>query len=253
MRAPLIAGNWKMTASLAAAAALGAEVAQEARAPAGVELAVIPPHPALVVVRDAIAGTSIALGAQDAHWERDGAFTGAVSPEMLSELGCRYVLCGHSERRRIFCESDEEVGRKVAAVVATGLCPILCVGETLEERKAGEGDEVVLRQLGAGLAGARASTPVVAYEPVWAIGTGLAAEPDEVARVHAMIRRVLGSLVDSSGAAQCRVLYGGSVTPENAGALLGAGSSDEIDGVLVGGASRQASSFLAIAAAAIRG
>jgi triosephosphate isomerase len=251
VRTPLVAGNWKMTASLAAGEELAAEVVAGAGQVAGVELLLCPPAPLLTAVASRLAGSPVALGAQDLHWEQDGAFTGAISPRMVLEAGCTFALVGHSERRHVFGETDEVVGRKVAAAAREGLCPILCVGETAEQRQAGETEKVVQGQLEEGLralpAGARV---VVAYEPVWAIGTGQAATAEIAAGAHEHLRAILARLLGEQGAQEIRILYGGSVTAANAQEFLGAGSPEDIDGVLVGGASRRAPEFLAIARAA---
>ncbi|MBM4286504.1 MAG: triose-phosphate isomerase [Deltaproteobacteria bacterium] len=244
---PLIAGNWKMHKTLAEARALAREI-RAGLDPAGtVEVAVAPPFTALAAVAAELTGSPVGLAAQDAFWEPQGAFTGAISPLMLQDVGCRYVIIGHSERRRHFGETDAGVNRKAKAVLDQGLRPIVCVGETLAQREAGETLEVVSRQLRAGLAGldpVQAAALVVAYEPVWAIGTGRTATPAQAQEVHAFIRSLLPEVV---GNAVVRLLYGGSVTPDNAAALL---AQPDLDGALVGGASLQAASFLKIAAAA---
>ena len=193
-----------------------------------------------------LSGSPIALGAQNCHWEASGAFTGEVSPAMLADLGCRAVIAGHSERRREFGESDAQVNRKVHAALAHGLTPILCVGETDAERRQGLTYPVVEGQLRAGLAGLTAeavSRCVVAYEPVWAIGTGVNASPAQAAEVHGYLRGLLSELTSKELAQAVRILYGGSVKPENVGPLI---SEPEIDGALVGGASLQAQAFVAI-------
>jgi triosephosphate isomerase len=251
VRTPCIAGNWKMTSGLDAGRQLATDLAAGAADLTGVELLVCPPFPLLLEVAGRLAGSHVALGAQDLHWELDGAFTGAVSPQMLHEAGCRYVLCGHSERRHLFGETDEQVGRKVSAAAASGLVPVLCVGETASQRQAGETGAVVLGQLRQGLAGLPdGASFLVAYEPVWAIGTGQAATPETAAEVHLILRAELARLQGEARSAAIRILYGGSVTAGNASDFLGPDGPPDIDGVLVGGASRQASAFLAIARAA---
>ncbi len=237
MRNKLIAGNWKMHGSLKEAAALIASL----KAGAGkvrAELAVFPPYVFLHATAEALAGSSIALGAQDcaAHEEAQGAHTGDVSAMMLRNLGCAYVILGHSERRSFHGETDETVRRKAEIALAQGLTPIICVGETLNERQAGQAEAVVTGQVRACLPQENGGF-CLAYEPVWAIGSGLTPSAEEVEAMHACIRRI----------ADVRVLYGGSVKPENAAELL---SLPGVGGALVGGASLKAEAFLAIAAAA---
>lgn len=247
-RTPLIAGNWKMHKSVGEALALVAALTGERR-PEGVEVAVCPPFTALGAVARALEGSSIRLGAQDMHWEAQGAFTGAISPLMLADVGCTYVIVGHSERRQLFGETDAAVGRKVRAAFAHGLTPILCVGERLDERDAGRTEAVVTGQTEAGIAGLtpeQIARLVIAYEPVWAIGTGRSASGEEANRVIAVIRGVLSERAGAA-AAQTRILYGGSVTPENAAEFA---RQPEVDGALVGGASLDAGRFLGIVRAA---
>lgn len=245
---PLIAGNWKMHKTLAEAQALAREICGGLAPGIRVEVALAPPYTALAAVAAELAGSPVRLAAQDTFWERQGAFTGAISPWMLLDVGCRYVIVGHSERRQYFGETNQTVNSKLKAVRAAGLCPIFCVGETIAERQAGKTLEVVGRQLREGLADLAAGVGaplVVAYEPVWAIGTGLTATPEQAQEVHAFIRGELPRLLGSG--AGLRILYGGSVTPENSAALL---EEPDIDGALVGGASLKAESFLKIIAAA---
>ena len=248
-RQKLIAGNWKMNPpSLAKAIALAQGVAAGAGAHAGVALVVIPPTPFLSAVRAAIGDAPVGLGAQNLHPDRGGAYTGEVAGSMLVDLGVAWVLCGHSERRQLFGESPELVGTKVAAAHRDGLRPILCVGETLDERERDVTEAVVAEQLRAGLHGLDAQTiaaTVIAYEPVWAIGTGKNATAAQAQAVHRSIR---GWLADAIGAAaeDVRILYGGSVKPANAGELM---AEPDVDGALVGGASLDAAGFLAIAGA----
>jgi len=211
------------------------------------EVVLCPPFTSLQAVAEELAGTPVALGAQNLHWEREGAYTGEVSGEMLAALGCRYVIVGHSERRTHFGESDEAVARKLMAARRCGMVPILCVGETLEEREAGRTEEVVVGQLSRSLEGWPGESPlVVAYEPVWAIGTGMTATRAQAEQVHRVIREWLAMTLGRRFAASTRVLYGGSVKPENAAELLG---SEHIDGALVGGASLVASAFVEICCA----
>lgn len=246
MRMPLVVANWKMNGTLAEARALTAGVRDGLKRPRGVEVVLCPPFTALGVVGELLAGSPIALGAQNCHWESAGAFTGEVSPAMLVELGCRYVLVGHSERRKEFGETDEQINLKVRAVQALGMTPVLCVGETAEERRQGLTFTTVEGQLRAGLAGLdlRAiGACVLAYEPVWAIGTGVNATPAHAAEVHGYLRGLLTELASKEIAQSVRVLYGGSVKPDNAGALT---AEPDIDGALVGGASLSAQGFVAI-------
>jgi triosephosphate isomerase len=244
---PFIAGNWKMHKTLAEARALAREICQGLGSAAAVEVAVAPPYTALAAVAAEIAGSPVKLAAQDTYWERQGAYTGAISPVMLADVGCQYVIIGHSERRQYFGETDETVNRKVKAALEEGLSPIVCVGETLSQREQGQTFQVVETQIRYGLAGlapAQGKRLVIAYEPVWAIGTGKTATPDQAQEVHKLIR---GLLPEVAGTDALRILYGGSVTPGNAKDLL---AQPDIDGALVGGASLQASSFLGIIAAA---
>jgi triosephosphate isomerase len=208
-----------------------------------VDIVVCPPFPALSTVRNRLEGTSVGLGAQNMHWENAGAFTGEVSARMLLTVGCQYVILGHSERRHLFSETDEAVGKKVKAALAAGLIPILCVGERLEEREAGKTEEVVERQVTAAveaLSREEMDRIIVAYEPVWAIGTGKSATPEMANDVHVHIRHVLKELYDEDLASGVRIQYGGSVTEDNAAALL---TQPDIDGALIGGASLKAESF----------
>ncbi|MCC6622852.1 MAG: triose-phosphate isomerase [Deltaproteobacteria bacterium] len=247
-RRKLIAGNWKMNPSLDKGIALASEVAEGTRG-LGVDVLVIPPACFVPAIGQAIAGTHVALGAQNLHPERAGAYTGEIAGSMWVELGVRYVLCGHSERRQLFGESPAFVGAKVRAAVRDGLVPILCVGETLDERERGVTEAVVGEQLDAGLEGlapAQIAEIVIAYEPVWAIGTGRNATPEQAQAVHHYIRASLGERIGRELADELRILYGGSVKPANARDLLG---QPDIDGALVGGASLEAEGFVAIARA----
>jgi len=247
MRRPLIAGNWKMYKTVAAAVALAREVRAGARGEHGdVDALVAPPFTALAAVAEALRGSEVALGAQNMHWENEGAFTGEVSPVMLRDVGCTHVILGHSERRQLFGETDEGVARKAQAAFAHGLTPIVCVGETLAERESGRMMEIVERQLERAL---RPITPdqaarlVVAYEPVWAIGTGRNATADQAQEVHAFIRKRVSGSHGEAAAAALRILYGGSVKPDNIGPIM---AQPDVDGALVGGASLTAASFLKI-------
>ncbi|MDD5467796.1 MAG: triose-phosphate isomerase [Anaerolineales bacterium] len=248
-RTPLVAGNWKMYKTVAEARHLVSELAPGLQPISGVERVLCPPFTALLAVRALLEGTQIGLGAQNMHWEANGAFTGEVSPGMLAEL-CQYVIIGHSERRAYFGESDETVNKKVHAALTHGLIPIVCVGETLAENEAGQTAQVVQRQVTAGLKGLELSDDrlVVAYEPVWAIGTGRAATAEGAkAVVSEVIRPALAKLLGAELAQATRVLYGGSVKASNAAEFF---QAPDIDGALVGGASLKAEDFIAIVKAA---
>lgn len=252
-RKPLIAGNWKMYKT----ASEGAELARElgSRVPdllGEVEVVVCPPFTALKSVSDVIGldELPIGLGAQDCFWEDEGAYTGEVSPRMLKDLGCDYVILGHSERRQHFGETDDTVANKVLAVFKEEMRPIMCCGETLEMREAGQTDGFVRQQVVRGLAGldrVQAALIVVAYEPIWAIGTGKTPTVEEANDVCRMIRATIGAMYGPPAAISCRVLYGGSVKPENAAEFF---AEPDIDGALVGGASLSVDPFVAIAEAA---
>lgn len=247
----LVAGNWKMNLDLEQSRNLASEIAAGTSAATSVEVAIFPQIPWLLPVGEAVGGSHVGIGAQNGHPAQAGAFTGEVSLAGLAPL-CRYILAGHSERRHIFGESDSFVGEKVRAILAHGSRPILCVGETLEERRAGSAEAVVVRQLLAGLEGVVGSDleqVTVAYEPVWAIGTGVAATPDDAQSMCRAVRTWVSSTYSDREAETVRVLYGGSVTPDNAEALF---TLPDVDGGLVGGASLKAQSFLAIVAAAVR-
>lgn len=246
-RQPFIAGNWKMHKTLAEARTLARAIRQGAAPGRRAEVGLAPPYTALAAVAHELAGSDIRLAAQDTHWEKQGAYTGAISPMMLADVGCHYVIIGHSERRQHFGETNHTVNLKVKAVLAAGLKVILCVGETKEERQADLTIARVSEQLREGLAGVTAAPAalVIAYEPVWAIGTGLTATPDQAQEVHAFIRQELSRLLGDGG--PYRIQYGGSVTPDNAATLL---AQPDIDGALVGGASLKPELFLPIIAAA---
>lgn len=210
------------------------------------EIAVCPPFVDLTVAREALNGSKVALGAQDLYWEKEGAFTGEISPTMLQAMGCTHVIIGHSERRQYFGETDDTVNLKLKAALEAGLTPIVCVGEVLEEREAGITEDVLRRQCTRAfhkLSGKKAGKLVIAYEPVWAIGTGKTATPQIASEAHALIRGEVAKALGDELAAKIRILYGGSVKPENANALM---SEQEIDGALVGGASLDPKSFAAI-------
>ncbi|NOY40668.1 MAG: triose-phosphate isomerase [Planctomycetes bacterium] len=249
MRTPLIAGNWKMNTDGNGAAELAGGIASRAGEVPDVELLVCPPAIYLTRVRNAIGDASVGLGAQNMSCQPSGAFTGEISAGMLTDIGAQYVILGHSERRHIFGESDENVNKKTHAALAAGLVPVVCVGELLEEREAGRTAEVISGQIKGSLAGITAeqiSTVVIAYEPVWAIGTGKVATPEQAEEVHADLRKQLAECYNAEVAETVRILYGGSVKPDNANDLLG---QPNIDGALIGGASLKVDDFLAIAAA----
>ncbi len=245
LRRPLIAGNWKMYLNLAESAALAKAVA--AGSPAdGPEVLMAVPFTALTVVGEVLKGTKVRLAAQDLHWEKEGAWTGEVSAHHLRDVGCSGVLIGHSERRQHFHESDDSVKKKLGAALANGLMPIVCVGETLAEREDGRTFKVLESQLNGALTGfgpSQLSTLVLAYEPVWAIGTGKTATPAQAQEAHLFIRKVCARLHGEAFAAGLRILYGGSVKPDNIDSLM---AEPDLDGALVGGASLKADSFLRI-------
>ena len=253
MRKPFVAGNWKMNTDRCSSVKLAEMIAAGSRGVTGksVDVAILPPFVYLQAVIETCKVGSAAVGAQDLYFEADGAYTGEISVSMLKDIGCIYVLCGHSERRNVIGEGDDLINKKVHAAVLGGLLPILCVGELLEQRQANQTFEVVSSQIKKGLADLsteKVSAVTVAYEPVWAIGTGLTATPKQAQEVHAMIRGLVGQLYDGEVAEQIRILYGGSVKPDNAAELM---SEQDIDGSLVGGASLKADDFLAIVNAAV--
>jgi triosephosphate isomerase (TIM) len=251
-RVKFVCGNWKMHKTVAEAVALVKAIGEGLGDASGrVQVAVAPPFTALHAAAQAAAGSPVEVAGQDVHWEPQGAFTGAVSAAMLAEAGCRHGIVGHSERRQLFGETDEGVRKKTAALLGAGLRPIVCVGETLAERESGRTLEVVDRQVRQGLAGldaARLGQVTLAYEPVWAIGTGKTATAAQAQEVHAAIRSILREL-GGSVADAIRIQYGGSVKPENAQELM---SQPDVDGALVGGASLKAGDFLAIVKGALR-
>lgn len=251
MRTVLIVGNWKMNKTASEAAAFIGALKQHLPHPsAAVELVVAPPFTALESVRAALGSSPIQLGAQNMFWEDQGAYTGEVSAPMLKDLGCRYVILGHSERRTLFGEQGDGIHKKIRAALNHGLRPILCVGETLAERDNGSTDGVLTQQLReslSGFAGEALAGLTVAYEPVWAIGTGKSAAVDQAVAAHHTIRRVLAAVASPAIADCTRILYGGSVTPQNIDSLL---ASDQVDGALIGGACLQVESFATIATVA---
>lgn len=249
-RRKFVAGNWKMATSRTVAGELARAVAAGVPAGGNVTVAVCPPSPWLTLVADAVAGSGVRLGCQNAHFEPEGAFTGETSVGMAKETGCDYVIVGHSERRHGFGEADELLAKKLHAVVAGGLTAIFCVGELLAEREAGQTESVLTRQLTLGLgalSGDDWGKVVVAYEPVWAIGTGRVATPEQAQEAHAFIRATVRAAQGDAVASNLVIQYGGSVKPDNARGLL---HLPDVDGALVGGASLKADSFLAIVAAA---
>ena len=242
-RRPLIAGNWKMHLSLGEAAALARALAASCGNCTDREVMIAPAFTALAAVAEAIKGSAIRVGAQNVAWEREGAFTGEVSPPMLTGIGVEMAIVGHSERRQIFREDDTMINRRLLAALAAGLVPVLCIGETLEEREAERTFAVLEGQLRSGLQGvttAEASRVVLAYEPVWAIGTGKTASKEQAQEVHGFLRGLLGQLFEKNIAESIRILYGGSVKPDNIDALM---AQPDIDGALVGGAALTAESF----------
>jgi triosephosphate isomerase len=246
MRTPLVIGNWKMYGLQAEARALATAVRDGLKRKIAAGVAVCPPFTALPAVAEILSGTAVGLGAQNCHHELSGAHTGEVAVPMLAELGCRYVLVGHSERRKEMGETDEQINRKVRAVLSHGLTPVLCVGETAEERRQGLTFTTVEGQLRAGLAGLApdaVANVVLAYEPVWAIGTGVNATPAQATEVHGYLRGIVSELSSKETAQTVSILYGGSVKADNAESLL---TEPEIDGALVGGASLKAPDFIAI-------
>jgi triosephosphate isomerase len=246
MRTPLIAGNWKMHKTVAEVVAYITEFRPLVAGLTGIDIVLAPPFTAIQAAAEAVRGSHIAIAAQDVHWERQGAFTGEVSAPMLREAGASSVIIGHSERRTLFGETDATVSRKVAAAFDASLRPIVCIGETLGEREGNETFDVLARQLEKGLAGItpeRLKTLVLAYEPVWAIGTGRNATPAQAAEAHTFIRTRLEQSYGAEVAQAVRILYGGSVKPDNVADLA---AQPNVDGALVGGASNDVQGFFAI-------
>jgi triosephosphate isomerase (TIM) len=252
IRAPFVAGNWKMNMTIPEAGELASAVVKASLDLPDASIVLAPPFTALSEVHKIVSGSPVGLAAQNLFWEEKGAFTGEISATMLLDSGCRYVIIGHSERRQLFGDTDAAVNKKLQAALKAGLSPIVCIGETLEERERNETMARISRQIEEGFRGIDAAgfgRTVVAYEPVWAIGTGRTATPAQAEEVHAAIREKL-SLAYGKSAARCAIiLYGGSVKPANSHALFG---EDDIDGFLVGGASLEAASFIQIAAEAIK-
>lgn len=246
MRTALFIANWKMHKTVHEAAGFARELSQQSRQIAGVELVLAPPFTALAAVAEVVRSTPIGVAAQDVYFEKSGAFTGEVSAAMARDAGADYAIVGHSERRRLFGDTDVIVNRKVAAAIDAELTPIMCIGETIEERDRHETLAVLDRQLKQGLELIRpdqAAGLVVAYEPVWAIGTGRNATPQEAGEAHAHLRRRLRQWFGADASERCRIVYGGSVKPDNTRALM---NTPDVDGALVGGASLEVATFLAI-------
>jgi len=247
MRKPMIAGNWKLHKTISEATSLVSELMPAVASNQNVEIVVAPVYTALAKVAEALAGSNIKLAAQNCYPEPQGAFTGEVSPLLLKDAGCEYVIIGHSERRQLFAETDESVNSKALALAESVLGTIFCIGETLEERESGKMFDVLRQQVTAGLKDLttrQMQTVVVAYEPVWAIGTGKVATDEQAQEVHAFIRELLAELYDPQTAAATRILYGGSVKPGNVDGLM---TQPDVDGALVGGASLNADDFARIA------
>jgi len=243
MRIPFIAGNWKMYKTVAESVVFVKELRTAVKDVDRVEIVLAPAFTALHAVAEAARNTNVGVAAQDLYWEREGAFTGEVSPAMVKEAGAAYAIVGHSERRRLFGETDAIVNRKTAAAIAAGLTPIVCIGETLEERERGEMPAVLDRQIKDGLdqlTAAQIGALVVAYEPVWAIGTGRTATAAQAGEAHAHIRKRLRQWFGADAADACRLLYGGSVKPDNIRELI---AEEDVDGALIGGASLDVRSF----------
>jgi len=252
MRKPFVAGNWKMNTDSDSAVKLAEAIAVGSLETAGqsVDVMVCPPFVYLQSVGRAIDGSSVTLGSQNVYTESEGAFTGEISTSMLKDVGCDYVLCGHSERRHVIGETDELINKKLSAALAGGLLPILCVGELIEQRQDNKTEQVITAQIKKGLAGISAEDMekvTLAYEPVWAIGTGLTATPGQAQQVHALIRKLLSELYNEQLAEKTRIQYGGSAKPDNAAELM---AQPDVDGLLVGGASLKADDFVAIIKAA---
>jgi triosephosphate isomerase (TIM) len=245
-RKPIIAGNWKMNKTATEASDLANKLMPLVSGVKDRDIVLAPPFTSIPAVAGTIKGTNIALAAQNLFWEDKGAFTGEISAEMLLDLGCKYVIIGHSERRQFFGETDETVNKKLRQSLNKSLLPIVCVGELLSEREAGKANQVIERQVVGALKGVSAAEMqkiVIAYEPVWAIGTGKTATPDQANEIHALIRQKIKSMYNDDVAGALRIQYGGSVTPENVSTLM---AKPDIDGALVGGASLKPESFAAL-------
>ena len=246
MRKPIIAGNWKLNKTTAEAVELVTALKRDLSDVADVDIVVCPVATSLTVVTDVLMESNIGVGAQNMHWEDSGAFTGELSAPLIKDLGVKYVIIGHSERRQYFGETNETVNKKIKAALNHGLTPFVCVGEVLEERESGKMEEVIKAQIQESLANLSADEMqkiVVAYEPVWAIGTGKTATPDQAQEVHALIRGLLKAMFNGEVSAAVRIQYGGSVKPDNIAELI---AKEDIDGALVGGASLKNDSFVGI-------
>ena len=242
-RRPLIAGNWKMYTTVAEAEQLAAAVVQAAHGKGDRDVMIAPPYTALAAVGRVVSGSGVQLGAQNIHWEEAGAFTGEISAAMLRDVGCSMAIVGHSERRHVFGETDFMVNRRLISAALNGIIPVFCIGESLKQRETGQTMQVLEDQVRAGLAGVELSSGdqlVIAYEPVWAIGTGKTATEEQAQEAHAFIRSLLAGLFEKNIAGQIRILYGGSVKPDNIDILM---QQPDIDGALVGGAALTAESF----------
>ena len=251
MRTPMIAGNWKMNLTHVEATDLAGAIVNSVKGLEGVDIVLCPPFTSLGAVAEAVKGSAVKLGAQNMHWAENGAYTGEVSANMLLTHGCGYVILGHSERRGYFGETDAVVALKVISSLAAGLLPIVCVGETREEREEGVTQSVVERQVRSAFEGIDSEVfgdTVIAYEPVWAIGTGLTATVEQAQEVHALIRRILTDMMGGKVAERTRILYGGSMKPQNASELV---LQPDVDGGLIGGASLDADSMMGIVKAAV--
>lgn len=245
-RIPLVVGNWKMYKRLSETEEFCTHLREQLADIAGVEVAVAPPFTALAAAARVLKGSPILVSAQNAFWAEWGAFTGEVSPPMLLDAGCRFSIIGHSERRQWFGETDESINKKIIALLKNGLIPIFCVGETLPEREAGKAFLIVERQVKAGLTGVKINNPqelVIAYEPVWAIGTGKTATPQQAEEMQAFIRQMIRDIFSPQMADALRILYGGSVKPDNISEII---AQEDVDGALVGGASLEINSFVQI-------
>ncbi|OIN96715.1 triose-phosphate isomerase [Candidatus Desantisbacteria bacterium CG1_02_38_46] len=246
MRKPIIAANWKMNKAISESVDFVKDLKDLAMDIFNVEIVICPPFISLATVAEVLKDTNLKLGAQNMYWEKSGAFTGEISPVMLRDIGCHYVIVGHSERREYFKETDEDVHRKVKSAISFNLIPIMCLGEKLQERESGNTLDVVERQVKKGLDGLtkeEIKNLIIAYEPVWAIGTGKTASPSDANEVHKFIRSILKKLYDEEISSTIRIQYGGSVNPENIDGLM---KEEEVDGVLVGGASLNINSFMKI-------
>lgn len=252
MRTPIIAGNWKLNNTISEAIELTKGIMGSVADTTDVEIIVAPTFTALAAVYEVIQESTICLAAQDVYWENSGAFTGEISPTMLKDVGCEYVIIGHSERRQFFAETNESVNLKTKAALTTDLKPIICVGEQLEDREAGNTEKIIEDHVSRGIKDLTAEqmlSCVIAYEPVWAIGTGKTATPKQAQEVHAYIRQLISEAYTDEIANQVRIQYGGSVKPDNAAELM---EQPDVDGALVGGASLQAESFAQIVKSSIK-